>query len=177
MSAFCNTDASPHFLPFVQSSHYAAVYLISIWIISQTSAWLWQALMTEKCRRSRERQSFAPEQLAAAVCLSDLSHFTTHIHQQLPALLCSCHHKTTRSAWAVDPTRQRLALGWGFGCSLWVVAFCGWGIWPCLVISLHLSFLSLPLSLCLFHTHSNTLSFYLPLGYRFRIKNLCLWAH
>lgn len=138
--------------------------------------------MTEKCRLSKERQSFAPEQLAAAtVCVSDLLHFTTHIHQQLPALLCSCHHKTTRGVRGLLTQLGREQLwGWGFGCSLWVVAFCGWGIWPCLVISLHLSFLplllslSLSVSLSLSHTqtHSNTLSFYLPRGYNFCITFL-----
>lgn len=154
MSVCCNTDASPHFLSFVQSPHYTCVYLICIWIISQTSAWLWRALMNENCRHCKETHSFAPEQLAAAaVCLSDLWQFTTHIHQQSLVLLCIYRHKTTCDCETptpptphtpsslcrvVDPSQPSVALGSGFGCSLWVVGFCGSGIWPCWVISLHL---------------------------------------
>lgn len=81
--------------------------------------------------------------------------------------------KQLESAWAVDPSQRRVALGWGFGCSLWVVGFCGWGIWPCLVISLHLCFISpSSLSLSLFHKDTLTEHNYLSLSvYRLRMKS------
>lgn len=109
------------------------------------------------------------------VCSSDLSHFATHIHQQPLVLLRVYRCKTTREREpppsqrrVIDPSRSSFSSGLGgFGCSLWVVGFCGSGIWPCLVISLHLSFLSL-LSLCsniaptLFLTNTPTAPHYPP---------------
>ena len=117
-----------------------------------------------------EAHSFAHKLLAAvAVCSSDVSHFATHIYQQPLALLWTHLHKTT---WEHDPTPppppppsslRRVVdpslarVGWGFGCNLWVVGYCGSGIWPSLVISLHLSLsLLFFFSLCppyLSHTH------------------------
>lgn len=162
--------------PLSKSPHYTGVYLICIWIISQTSAWLWQALMTENCRRSKETHSFAPEQLAAAaaVCLSDLSHFTTHIHQQSLALLCIYHHKTTWECVGCWPNSAESSFGLGF----WVQPLGGRVLWlRDLALFGNLSSSLLPLfafsrSLSLSHTltEHNYLSLSL-FGYRFRIKN------
>lgn len=158
MSACCNTDASPHFLSFVQSPHYTGVYLIWIWIISQTSAWLWWALMTENCRPCEETHSSAPEQLAAAaVCSSDLSHFTTHIHQQSLALLCIYLHKTTWECVGCWPISAES----GFGLGFWVQPLGGRVLWlgdlalfgNLSSSLLHLSFISFSLPLSQRHTN------------------------
>lgn len=115
MSAFCNTDVSPHFLSFVQSPHYTGTHLICIWIISQTSAWLWQALMTENCRHSKETHSFAPNNSQQqSPVLTDLLHFTTNIHQHLLASLCICHHTTTWGCMGCWPISEGTCFGLGF---------------------------------------------------------------
>lgn len=117
--------------------------------LTLTSFW-WMKIVDTVKRLTHLPPSNWQQQQSA--CL--ISHTLPHTFINICWYYCVFITTKQERAWSpsslrrvVDPFQQRVGLGWVFGCSLWVVGFCGSGIWPCLVISLHLSFLSLLLRL------------------------------